>query len=134
MEEQTPPDGDHAFASLRGAEFMVLTTYRRSGEPVPTTVWFAEAGGKIYLTTSRDAGKIRRLVANPAVQLAPSDRVGNVHGPAVPGVARLLRPAESDPAMAALRAKYADQYESFTQRMDSARPPGSRVFVEVSPG
>lgn len=126
------PTSDH-FAPLHGADFIVLTTYRKSGEPVPTTVWFAEADGVLYITTNGQAGKVKRLRANPAVLAAPSDQVGNVAGPAVGGRARLLAPEEYGPALAALQAKYGERFTQVVARMDADRPAGSRVYLAVTP-
>jgi PPOX class probable F420-dependent enzyme len=66
------------FAPLAGEQFVVLTTYRRSGEAMPTTVWFAERDGKVYITTNERAGKVKRIRANPQVTLAASDRIGTI--------------------------------------------------------
>ncbi len=121
-----------AFASLAGEEFMLLTTFRPSGEPVPTTVWFAEEDGTIYVTTMTQAKKVKRIRANPHVQLTPSDRVGVPHGATVEAQARVLEEHDWERARAALRRKYADQYDSFTARMDAAAP-GTRIFIEITP-
>lgn len=124
------PDPMH-FVHLSGAEFMVLTTYRRTGEAVATTVWFAAVGDRIYVTTQGHSGKIKRIRANPQVALAPSDRVGNLSGPVVAGYARLLDPEEARLAEAALQAKYGGQYESLVRQL----PANSvRIFIEVTPG
>lgn len=128
-----PPLSRDAFAPLRGAEFIVLTTYRRSGVAVPTTVWFADTGGALYLTTAAESGKVKRLRANPAVLVAPSDRLGNVQGPALPGRARMLEPHEHDAAIAALRRKYGEQYTALTAQMDAGRPAGGRTYVIITP-
>ncbi|NNJ10103.1 PPOX class F420-dependent oxidoreductase [Chloroflexales bacterium ZM16-3] len=118
------------FAALAGAEFMVLTTYKRSGDAMPTTVWFAQVDDRLYVTTQSHAGKAKRIRATPAVTVAPSDRVGAVSGPAAPGQARILGPEEADAAEASLRAKYGEQYVALTSRI----PEGSvRIFIEVTP-
>ena len=82
------------FAALVGAQFLVLTTFRQNGEAVPTTVWFAERDGKLYITTGAEAGKLKRIRSTPRVTLAPSDRVGVVTDAAVTAMAREARPAE----------------------------------------
>ena len=120
------------FAGLRGEEFVVLTTYRRDGTPVPTTVWFAEVGDVLYITTRRSLGKVKRISADPRVQVAPSDRVGNVHGAWLEARARLLEPDEAPVASDALVAKYGQQYIGMVAQMDARMPPGSRVFLAVS--
>ncbi|MBK9943264.1 MAG: PPOX class F420-dependent oxidoreductase [Kouleothrix sp.] len=121
------------FAALAGEQFIVLTTYRASGTPVPTTVWFAEAGGKLYITTNVNLKKVGRIRANPAVQVAASDQVGNLRGTALAAQARVLEPAEFGPAEAALRAKYGQVYVTMTGQMDATQPPNSRIFLEVTP-
>lgn len=129
---ETPMAHDH-FAPLRGAEFIVLTTYRRTGDAVPTTVWFAEAEGVLYLTTGSQAGKAKRLRANPAVLVAPSDQVGNVQGPALAGHARVLEPHENAAAIAALQQKYGEQFTRLTAQMDAAPSSSTRIYLIVTP-
>lgn len=129
----TSQDDTAYFAPLAGAEFMVLTTYRTSGEAVPTTVWFAESGGTLFVTTNQNLKKVGRIRATPAVLVAPSDRVGNVQGAAVAGRARVLEPGEAAAAEAALRAKYGELYAAMTARMDASQPPNSRIFIAVTP-
>ena len=90
--------GDKPLAPLRDEQFVVLSTFRASGEPVPTTVWFADAGDTIYITTNARLKKVGRIRANPRVLLAPSDRVGNIHGPEIAARARVLDPTEFDRA------------------------------------
>jgi PPOX class probable F420-dependent enzyme len=117
------------FSALEGEEFIVLTTYKRSGDPVPTAVWFAERDGRLYVTTQSQAGKAKRIRATGRVSVAPSDRAGNVTGPAVDAAARVLGPDEAGAAEAALRAKY-EQYDAVAGRL----PEGAvRIFIEVAP-
>jgi hypothetical protein len=112
---------------------MVLTTYRRTGAAVPTTVWFAKAGGVLYLTTGSQAGKAKRLRANPEVLVAPSDQVGNVKGPALQGRARVLEPHEDAAAIAALQQKYGERFTTLTAQMDAAQTARDRIYVVVTP-
>ena len=94
------------FAALGGHHYVNLTTFRRSGAAVVTPVWFALEGGKVYVVTTAEAGKIKRIRNNPQVQLAPSTGGGKALGPAVEAVARLLPPGEWTAATRALNAKY----------------------------
>lgn len=126
----SPAAPQEHFANLDGASFLVLTTYRASGAAAPTTVWFAEATGKVYITTIEAAGKVKRLRANPHVLVAPSDQVGTPLGPAVAAQGRVLPPAEAAPAEAALRDKYGAQYDAVLAQM---RSNGPRVFIELAP-
>ena len=124
---------DNYFASLRHEEFVVLTTFRTTGEPVPTTVWFAEADGKIYITTLVHLKKVDRIRANPKVQLIPSDRIGNTHGTTLEAQARIMETNEFSRAQSALQKKYGEQYVVVTSQMDTRHPPESRIFIEVAP-
>jgi len=67
----------------------LLTTFRRSGEPVTTPVSLAVQGGRAYFVTATDSGKARRLARNERVEVAsptPSDR----SAPSLAGRARAV--------------------------------------------
>ena len=49
------------FAYLQGQQFILLKTFRKSGAEVATVVWFAAHEGKLYITTTANAGKVKRL-------------------------------------------------------------------------
>jgi uncharacterized protein len=100
-----------ALAALASHEFAVLTTYRKTGAPVPTTVWFAYDGGKVYITTRAGAGKLKRVRNDGRVTLAPSDRVGTLLGePEVAGTAREAQDGERAHANAVLAQKYGESW------------------------
>lgn len=121
------------FANLAGETFLLLTTYRKTGDAVPTPVWFAQEGDNLFITTYERAGKTKRIRANPAVTVAPCNQVGVVHGPAMPGRARVLTRDEQSVAIQALRRKYGLLYDQMTGRMDQGQPAGVRVFIGVAP-
>lgn len=54
MAPASPEEATGAFAALRDEQFVVLTTFRRSGTPVPTTVWFALVGGHTFHSATRN--------------------------------------------------------------------------------
>ena len=116
------------FAYLAPHQFVVLTTYRKSGQAAPTTVWQAYADGKVYMTTNRDAGKIKRIRADGRVQLAPSDRVGNLLGePLVEGHAHEAVGDERTRARDLLAAKYGAMW---TQIAGEEGPERTYIVVE----
>lgn len=123
----------HPFDALRGEQFVVLTTYRRSGDAMPTAVWFAERGGKVYVTTNSESGKVKRIRNDARVVLAASDRAGVVHGAPIEAQARVLPVDESVVAQETLRAKYGAMYDQVTAQMDASGRAGQRVFLEVMP-
>jgi PPOX class probable F420-dependent enzyme len=68
-------------ADLAQAEFVSLTTYRRSGVSVSVPVWIApatDAAGGLLVTTTERSGKVKRLRHDRRVQLRPCDRRGVV--------------------------------------------------------
>ncbi len=73
-----------------GGRFITLTTYRKSGQPVPTPMWFVAEGQRVWLWTRVDSGKVRRLRNNAAVIIASSDAKGHLTGPVLRGRAQVL--------------------------------------------
>jgi len=57
---------------FEGEKVISLETYRRSGKPVRTPVWFLEEDGVIYVHTDDSTGKVKRIRQNPRVRIAPS--------------------------------------------------------------
>jgi PPOX class probable F420-dependent enzyme len=95
-----------SFARLSTYKYCQLVTFRRSGTAVPTPVWFAVAGHRLYVKTETPSGKVKRIRANAHVEVAPCTVRGRLRGPAVAGHARILDPAEEPAAERALRARY----------------------------
>jgi len=67
-------------SQFAGRSYLNLETYRRSGEAMPTPVWFVEDGGAFYIRTLRDAGKVKRVRNNPRVRVMPCGRSGEPLG------------------------------------------------------
>src|SRR5690348_1531705 len=93
-------------AELRGQKYISLATFRKSGVPVNTPVWFADEHGKLYVFTNPKSGKVKRIRNNPEVRVAPSTIRGRITGPEFAGRARLLSGEESAHARKLLERKY----------------------------
>jgi PPOX class probable F420-dependent enzyme len=119
-------------AALGTGKFARLTTFRKSGAPVATAIWFAEHDGKAVFLTGPTTGKAKRIRRNPLVALAASTARGQVRGPEVRGMARLLAGVEADEAHGLLAAKYGIQLRllQLVQLITRATP----VYYEVSLG
>ncbi len=63
---------------IERANYISLSTFRRNGAAVATAVWFATEGGKIYLYSAIDAGKMKRVRATGRVTVVPCDVKGKV--------------------------------------------------------
>lgn len=87
--------------------YLSLATFRRSGKAVETPVWFAESGGRLYVFTAGDSGKVKRLRNSPRARIAPCDARGRLRGGWVEARARIVDdPDVVDRAYCALREKY----------------------------
>ena len=130
MTDTRPPAATaETLASLDAQEFALLTTYRRDGTPTPTTVWFAHDGGRLFIQTGLNAGKVKRIRGNSAVTLAPSTRIGEVLGDAVAATARILSPEEAGVADAALARKYGARRQQVMAQMGVSE----LNYLEISP-
>jgi PPOX class probable F420-dependent enzyme len=102
-EERSAP---HPFNHLEGHNYINLTTFRKSGEPVSTPLWFAQHEGRLHATTEPDSGKMKRIRNNSRVELAPCNAWGREKGARVEGRARSVEDEPTGEAEAALHAKY----------------------------
>jgi uncharacterized protein len=94
----------NAFEPLRREKYIDLVTYRKSGSPVHTPVWFAEHDGKLYVMTRDDSGKAKRIRNNPRVEVAPSTMRGKRTGPGIAGAAQIA--TDPNGARRLIRKKY----------------------------
>jgi PPOX class probable F420-dependent enzyme len=120
------------FSYIYPYEFLLFTTFRKNGEPMPTTVWFTTNNQRIYITTITAAGKIKRLRNNKQVELAPCDRVGTVLGTTITAQAQELPASEHERINNLFLQKYGQQYEAARARR-AAAGTGERTFIEVVP-
>jgi PPOX class probable F420-dependent enzyme len=82
-------------------------TYRRTGEAVPTPVWFGLAEGNVYVRSEADVAKVKRIRNDAHVRVAPCTVRGKPVGPVAEGLARVLgEPSDEAKAEAALQANY----------------------------
>lgn len=77
------------FEALRGENYIDLVTYRKSGVPVHTPVWFAEADGRLFVMTRSDSGKAKRIRNNPRVEVAACTARGRRTGPPIDATAAI---------------------------------------------
>jgi uncharacterized protein len=118
------------FPNLQGQQYASLVTFRKSGEGVPTPVWFAQEGNKLYVVTLANAGKAKRIRNNPKVTLAPCTASGKVTGSSIEATARVLSDAEGEHANKVLEKKYGLIYAGFRfmWRIRNQQP----AFIEIS--
>jgi PPOX class probable F420-dependent enzyme len=93
-------------SAIRDQKYISLKTFRKSGVPVATPVWFGEDSGKLYIMTRGDMGKTKRIRNNSKVVVAPCTIRGKVTGPEFLATARILPPEEHGHARQAINRKY----------------------------
>lgn len=93
-------------AELAKHKYINLETYRKNGQPVSTPVWFMIDNNLVYVATSSDTGKAKRLRNNPAVRIAPSGFKGEPKGEWIGGKARFAEGAEAERAIQLRKKKY----------------------------
>jgi uncharacterized protein len=91
---------------LTKGSYVLLTTFRRDGTPVPTPVWGGRDGDELIVWTRTDTGKVKRIRNSGGVELSECDIRGRPRGPVVKGTARILDAEGSDRGRKLLRRKY----------------------------
>lgn len=122
---------------LQNAQYIDLVTFRRSGEPVSSPVWFAVSGDKMYVYSDGQAGKMKRARNSNRAEVGPCDMRGKSTGPRVPATVSVL-PMEKGPFVhGLLDRKYGWKKRLFTVastiptklRLRKDRPEG---YLEIS--
>ena len=118
------------FGHLAGHKYALLVTYRRSGEAVPTPVWFGvDPDGRFYCRTGKLAAKAKRIRNDPRVRVAPCSVRGVPKGPYAEGRGRICTPEEQSHAEEAIQANYGlgrKVYEGSAGSMEA-------YYIEVAP-
>ncbi|MGH9993211.1 MAG: PPOX class F420-dependent oxidoreductase [Nitrososphaera sp.] len=111
-------------SQFAGEKYLNIETYRKTGQPVRTCVWFVENNGVLYVRTSEDTGKYKRVRNNPAVQIAPCDSRGKPKGDWIKAEAKPAAGEEAQNAYSLLEKKYGMMY-----RMTSLFLRGRRYAI-----
>jgi PPOX class probable F420-dependent enzyme len=129
----TPTGTD--FTGFDKARQIVLVTFKRSGEAMPSPINHGVADGKLYVRTDPSTGKVKRLRNNPNVVVVPCNLRGKPKGQAVAGVARILPESEHAHAEEAVAANWSLPMKVFERGLDK----GSQAFgidmayIEITP-
>jgi uncharacterized protein len=99
------------FASLQGRKYLNIETFRKNGQGVRTPVWFAgepedDAPEKLYVYSTADSGKAKRIRNNARVRVAPSDARGKLLGEWVEALAEIVTGTNAEHGMQLLNKKY----------------------------
>ena len=120
-----------AFVALGDEQFVSVTTFRKSGEPVSTPVWVARDGDALIVTTPAGSGKVKRIRNSPRVEVRPCNRSGRVKPGAegFGGVAKILTDDNNcERLTGVIRKKYGVQFRLITG-MERLMRSGQRTRV-----
>jgi uncharacterized protein len=121
-------------AQLARERYLSLATFRRDGTEVRTPVWVVELGDRLWVVTSGDSGKAKRLRHTSRARVAPSDARGNVSGAWRDVTARVA----ANPPEPALRSAFRKKYGWQVRLLDLvSRLTGRirrRAWIEMEPG
>ncbi|MFZ9830005.1 MAG: PPOX class F420-dependent oxidoreductase [Ilumatobacteraceae bacterium] len=104
---------------LKSAKYVSLITFRKSGEPVRSPVWFAQFGknpNSYGVITETNAGKVKRIRTNSKIEIQVCDIKGGVEPDAqkFSGVAHLVNGAEAVAVRKAISKRYGLTYKLFS--------------------
>lgn len=124
-----------ALSEIVDAEYVLLTTFRKTGVGVGTPVWIARGGDDLLVTTGAESGKVKRLRHTARVTLTPCDVRGKVADDATEVEATAV--VRDDPeTMArlerALKAKYGMKYTMIRASQKLRRTSEASVALVIS--
>ena len=119
-------------AFLREIRIGTLCTLNKDGSPNAVPLWYEWDGDKIRLFSSRDTGKVRRLINDPRVCFSVEDPVGATEAwVTVEGAVEIL-----DQGGKELAVKLADIYYKGEQRTETMARWSQKedwVLLELTP-
>ncbi|MFC8342943.1 PPOX class F420-dependent oxidoreductase [Streptomyces sp. NPDC057280] len=74
---------------LGAGKYLLITSYRKNGTPVPTPVWVVRDGDALGVWTVADSWKVKRIRNRADVLVGPCDLRGNPTGDPVPATAEI---------------------------------------------
>ena len=104
---------------LKSAKYVSLITFRKSGEPVRSPVWFAQFGdnsNSYGVITETNVGKVKRIRANSRIEVQACDVKGKVEANAerFSGTAKLVIGDEAVAVRKAIAKRYGLTYKLFS--------------------
>jgi uncharacterized protein len=131
-EAATRPGEGGRFDSLAASKYALLVTFKRSGDPVPTPIWFGlDDDGRLYVRTEADSAKVRRVRRDAHVRVGACDVRGKPRGPMIEGRARVVASEEEEHAERALQAHYGLGRRIYEGTAGAVA--GEMAYIEVTP-
>jgi len=115
-------------AAFAGGKYLSLETYRRTGVPVRTPVWFARDDrdpSTLFVYSELNAGKVKRIRNNANVKIAPCNMRGTVKSEWIAATARLVDGDEAAQGHTLLNRKY------WPKRLVDFLSPNRRAKLQI---
>ena len=123
----------HGLTAFDGKKYLSLETFRKSGKGVRTPVWFAaDTEERLYVYTTADSGKAKRVRQTGAVRIAPCDVRGNVTGSWIDAHAEIVDVEAYDHGMRLIDRKYWP-WKQLLDLFARLRPSHQRVMLAIAP-
>jgi PPOX class probable F420-dependent enzyme, Rv2061 family len=119
--------------ALAGEPYVLVTTFRKNGTPVPTAVWAVADGDALAIWTVATSGKVKRIRNNPEVTVAPCDLRGRPRGEAVNARAEVLSAQDTERVRDLLRKKYGLQARLTLLGSRLRRGEAGTVAISITP-
>ncbi|MEU2285302.1 PPOX class F420-dependent oxidoreductase [Streptomyces sp. NPDC013178] len=81
-----------ALDTLAAGKYLLITSYRKNGNPVATPVWVVRDGDTLGAWTAADSWKVKRIRARGDVLVGPCDLRGRPTGKQIPATAEICDP------------------------------------------
>lgn len=129
----TPTGTD--FTGFDKSRQIVLVTFKRSGEAMPSPINHGIDAGKLYVRTDSSTGKVKRIRNNSDVVVVRSSFRGKPDGQPVAAIARILPESEHAHAERAIAANWSPAMRIFERGMDkgSAAVGIPIAYIEITP-
>ncbi|MCA2003185.1 MAG: PPOX class F420-dependent oxidoreductase [Candidatus Nitrosotenuis sp.] len=93
-------------AKLQDHKYVNLETYKKNGQAVRTPVWFVVFDEQIFVMTTKNTGKVKRIRNNQDVKIMPCGMRGEPKGEWVTAKARFANESETQKAIQLRHKKY----------------------------
>ncbi|MEU9131388.1 PPOX class F420-dependent oxidoreductase [Kitasatospora sp. NPDC048540] len=104
--DATPNDRLERLVRLATGSYLLVTTFRKDGTPVPTPVWVVRDGDALGIWTVTGSWKVKRIRNRADVLVGPCDARGNPTGEQYPATAEICTPQRTAAYRTLLRQKY----------------------------
>jgi uncharacterized protein len=123
-----------------GGKYLRLTSFKRDGTAVATTVWFVQEGDRLLVRTGGASGKVKRIRRNPSVTVAVSSPAGRAKSRPIPARAEVLPATELAHVDELMARKYRMDrifilpiYNAVQQLLHPKRTAGEEVALAITP-